>query len=68
MKADFIITTEQPKATVVLGLQGGQLADEGELDKQAPWLDVTEDGYVVNCVLDAGYESMRSGKWVHVSY
>ena len=27
-----------------------------------------EDGYVVNCVLDAGYESMRSGKWVRVEY
>ena len=25
-----------------------------------------EDGYVVNCVLDAGYESIRSGKWIRV--
>jgi predicted dehydrogenase len=25
-----------------------------------------EDGYVVNCVLDAGYRSMRSGRWVRV--
>jgi predicted dehydrogenase len=25
-----------------------------------------EDGYVVNCVLDAGYESMRTGRWVSV--
>ncbi len=24
------------------------------------------DGYVVNCVLDAGYESMREGRWVDV--
>ena len=24
------------------------------------------DGYVVNCILDAGYESMRSRKWVKV--
>ena len=23
-----------------------------------------EDGYIVNCVLDAGYESMRSKRWV----
>lgn len=22
-----------------------------------------EDGYIVNCVLDAGYESMKSGRW-----
>ena len=27
-----------------------------------------EDGYVVNCILDAGYESMRSGKWIAVEY
>ena len=25
-----------------------------------------EDGYVVNCILDAGYQSMRSRKWVRV--
>jgi len=27
-----------------------------------------EDGYVVNCVLEAGYESMRSSKWVRVEH
>lgn len=27
-----------------------------------------EDGYAVNCVLDAGYQSMRSGRWVRVKY
>ena len=27
-----------------------------------------EDGYIVNCILDAGYESMRSNKWVQVEY
>jgi predicted dehydrogenase len=27
-----------------------------------------EDGYVVNCVLDAGYQSMRSSRWVRVKY
>ncbi|MFC2076219.1 Gfo/Idh/MocA family protein [candidate division KSB1 bacterium] len=26
------------------------------------------DGYIVNIILDAGYESMKSGKWVKVSY
>lgn len=25
-----------------------------------------EDGYLVNCILDAGYESMRSHKWVRI--
>lgn len=27
-----------------------------------------EDGYVVNCILDAGYDSMKSKKWVRVKY
>src|SRR5437868_1088752 len=27
-----------------------------------------EDGYIVNCILDAGYQSMRSGKWIGVEY
>jgi predicted dehydrogenase len=27
-----------------------------------------EDGYVVNCVLDSGYQSMRTGRWVRVKY
>lgn len=27
-----------------------------------------EDGYIVNCILDAGYQSMRGNKWVKVKY
>lgn len=27
-----------------------------------------DDGYAVNCVLDAGYESMREHRWVRVDY
>jgi predicted dehydrogenase len=27
-----------------------------------------EDGYIVNCILDAGYDSMRSRKWIRVKY
>ena len=27
-----------------------------------------EDGYIVNTILDAGYESMRSKKWIRVKY
>ena len=27
-----------------------------------------EDGYIVNCVLDSGYRSMRSRQWVTVEY
>jgi hypothetical protein len=36
-------------------------------DKATP-RETYEDGYVVNCILDAGYESMRSGKWARVEY
>jgi predicted dehydrogenase len=34
-------------------------------DGQAP-RETYEDGFVVNTILDAGYRSMRSGKWVKV--
>lgn len=27
-----------------------------------------EDGYIVNCILDAGYQSMREHKWITVTY
>ncbi len=27
-----------------------------------------DDGLVVNCILDAGYQSMREGRWVRVEY
>ncbi len=27
-----------------------------------------EDGYIVNSILDAGYQAMRAGKWVRVKY
>ena len=36
-------------------------------DGQTP-RETYEDGLVVNLVLDAGYRSMRAGKWVRVRY
>jgi hypothetical protein len=27
-----------------------------------------QDGYIVNLIMDAGYQSMRSKQWVPVSY
>ncbi len=27
-----------------------------------------EDGYAVNCILDAGYQSMKAKKWIRVKY
>ncbi len=47
-RAEFLFSTEQPKTTVLLGLQGGHLMDEGDLDKQAPSLDYDkDDGFTV---------------------
>lgn len=36
-------------------------------DRRTP-RETYEDGYIVNCILDAGYQSMRSKKWVRVKY
>lgn len=27
-----------------------------------------EDGYIVNAILDAGYKSMKTGKWEKIEY
>jgi predicted dehydrogenase len=37
------------------------------VQKGTPAREDYQDGYIVNCVLDAGYESMREGKWVDVT-
>lgn len=36
-------------------------------DRRTP-RETYEDGYIVNCILDAGYQSMRAKKWVRVKY
>ncbi len=36
-------------------------------DGNAP-RETYEDGYAVNCILDAGYQSMRTKRWVRVKY
>ena len=46
-RAECAFSTETPKTTVILGLQGGHLLDEGELDRQMPILEYTkEDGFI----------------------
>lgn len=35
---------------------------------QATPRETYHDGFIVNCVLDAGYQSMRSSRWVRVKY
>lgn len=47
LRAEFTFATELPRSTVLLGLQGSHLTDEGELDRQAPHLEFADDGFVV---------------------
>jgi hypothetical protein len=47
LQAAFVFTTEQPKTSVVLGLQGAHLTDEGSHDGQVPVLEASEDGFAV---------------------
>jgi hypothetical protein len=47
LRANFTFATQQPRTTVVLGLQGAHLVDEGDLDKTAPQLEYGDDGFIV---------------------
>ncbi len=57
-----------PEEAFAYGYQGEmrhfvECAARGEAPRET-----YEDGYKVNCILDAGYQSMRSKKWVRVRY
>jgi hypothetical protein len=43
LRAQFVFSTELPKTTVLLGLGGGHLLDEGDLEGQTPILDFNKD-------------------------
>ena len=47
VRAEYKFQTEQPNTTVLLGLQGGHLTPDGDLDREALLLDATEDGFTV---------------------
>jgi len=47
LRAEFTFSTQQPRASVVLGMQASHLVDEGDLDKTVPQLDYGDDGFVV---------------------
>jgi hypothetical protein len=53
LRAELIFATSEPNRTLVVGLQGANLVDEGSLDKHTPILDYGPDGYAVQ-VKDAG--------------
>lgn len=43
LRAEFAFSTELPRTTVVLGLQGAHLTDEGELNREPAALEFTAD-------------------------
>ena len=65
---DFGWTRPLPEEAFAYGYQAEmrhfvECVREGKVPRET-----YEDGYVVNCILDAGYESMRSHRWVQVDY
>ncbi|HZU28441.1 MAG TPA: Gfo/Idh/MocA family oxidoreductase [Bryobacteraceae bacterium] len=65
---DFGWTKPLPEEAFAYGYQAEmkhfvECAREGRTPRET-----YEDGYIVNCVLDAGYESMRAQRWVSVDY
>ena len=63
---DFGWTRPLPEEAFAYGYQGEMRHFvECVRDGKQP-RETYEDGYVVNCVLDAGYSSMRSKQWVRV--
>jgi hypothetical protein len=47
LRAEFTFSTPQPRMAVPLGLQGGHLVDEGNLDGAAPLLEYGDGGFLV---------------------
>lgn len=64
---DFGWTQPLPEEAFTYGYQAEmrhfvECARNGEAPRET-----YRDGYIVNCILDAGYESMRAGKWVRAA-
>src|SRR5207253_1358558 len=46
VRGEFTFATEEPRTTVILGLQGAHLTEKGDLDGQSPLMDYTpEEGF-----------------------
>ncbi len=56
LRAEFTFSTDQPRTEISLGMLGAHLVDEGELDKQIPFLDVTDEGYVVRVEKEGSHQ------------
>ncbi|MBL8174594.1 MAG: Gfo/Idh/MocA family oxidoreductase [Bryobacterales bacterium] len=65
---DFGWTRPLPEEAFAYGYQAEmrhfvECVAKGEMPRET-----YEDGYIVNCILDAGYQSMHGKKWVRVKY
>ncbi len=48
LQGEFVFATREPRTTVILGLQGGQLSEKADLDGQTPLFDYSADeGFTV---------------------
>jgi predicted dehydrogenase len=65
---DFGWTRPLPEEAFAYGYQAEMRHFVESLSRGVSPRETYEDGYVVSCVLEAGYESMRSRQWVAVNY
>ncbi|HKT11884.1 MAG TPA: Gfo/Idh/MocA family oxidoreductase [Terriglobia bacterium] len=65
---DFGWTRPLPEEAFAYGYQAEMKHFVECVQNGAKPRETYEDGCVVNCVLDAGYQSMRSSRWVKVKY
>lgn len=65
---DFGWTRPLPEEAFAYGYQGEMKHFVDCVRNGTTPRETYEDGYVVNCILDAGYQSMRSSRWVRVRY
>lgn len=65
---DFGWTRPLPEEAFAYGYQGEMKHFVDCVRAGEKCRETYEDGYIVNCILDAGYESMRENKWIDVNY
>lgn len=65
---DFGWTRPLPEEAFAYGYQAEMRHFVECVRDDKPAREDYHDGYAVNCILDAGYQSMKAGKWVRVKY
>lgn len=65
---DFGWTRPLPEEAFAYGYQGEMQHFVECVQKGATPRETYVDGHIVNCILDAGYQSMRLNQWVRVKY